>query len=143
MSELFPMSPFVTLFGQPTSLEQDPRKGIQAIWGSRETGAFAIARGPTDTTYEVNLIPAPDSDISFQSARMNAVGLNRWVEQYRSTILAVLQNEPGATEQQQKMCQNCEHYWPEAPDTDGRGGCLLYMDPTDADFYCPSHQPKR
>lgn len=140
MSEISPMPPLVTLLGQPTSLEQDPRKGIQAIWGSCETGAFAVARGPTDTIYEVNLIPAPDSDIPFQSAQLCAVELNRWVEQNLQAILGVLQGDQGDAK---PICQNCEHYWAEAPYTDERGGCMKDMTPTDADFCCPAHQPKQ
>lgn len=61
--------------GAPTKTEQDPRKGITAIWGSREQGAFAVFRGPIDSKYEVSLIAAPDSQYENQVLSLSEIEL--------------------------------------------------------------------
>lgn len=38
-----------------------------------------------------------------------------------------------------KTCSTCSHYWPEAPQTDGNGGCLAYMEPAHPDAVHPCH----
>ncbi|MEM6598972.1 MAG: hypothetical protein AAF635_12590 [Cyanobacteria bacterium P01_C01_bin.69] len=36
-------------------------------------------------------------------------------------------------------CSTCSQYWPEAPHTDGNGGCLAFMEPAHSDAVHPCH----
>ncbi len=75
--------------GAPTQTIQDPRAGITAVGGNRETGAFAVHRDPVSTLYEVNLIPCPDSIHEFVSLYLNEAVLDLWVETNLSLIKRV------------------------------------------------------
>lgn len=90
MSDSIQLQSIMGALGQPTSLDQDPRKGVTAIWGSRKTGAFTVFRGPVDTTYEVVLLPADGSSFAFASTTLTASELNDYVQQSIFTIKSVL-----------------------------------------------------
>jgi hypothetical protein len=78
--------------GPPTILRQDPQKGFIAIWGSRETGIFAIFRGPADEGYEISLIPSFDSSFPDRLVATIAVAeLDEYVARRLGTIKAVLE----------------------------------------------------
>ena len=77
--------------GMPDELEQDPRAGNAAIWGSRANGCFCVSRGPIDTRYEVALLPAPKSSLKFQKLELTEAELNQWFEENVGIIRQVLQ----------------------------------------------------
>ena len=94
--------------GQPTQLESDPRAGLGAVWGSRETGALTVSRAPVPgSPYEVMLLPRPFSTLDlrqslvppspdqtfFKGELMSDKDLSGWFEANVATIQRVLSGE--------------------------------------------------
>ena len=93
MTQQDSLATLITAIGKPDELEQDNRKGIAAIWGSRATGAFTVERGPISTHYEIVLLPVEDSAYEFEKHQFEAPALNEWFSANVAKIKAVLAGE--------------------------------------------------
>jgi len=94
MTDAIQFQPVIEALGQPAKLDQDPRKGLTAIWGTRETGCFTVFRGPIDETYEISLIPVFDSAWpGYIGGTMSGADLSDFVARNLAMIQAILRSE--------------------------------------------------
>jgi hypothetical protein len=92
MSDNITIQSILSVLGPPAALEQDPRAGISAVWGTRKTGCFTVSRGPIDEAYEVALIPATGSSpVGFFKGSLTANELNDYVSHNLEAIKSILE----------------------------------------------------